>query len=342
LMSYIIDHVEEHLKRFDQYRYGVLKKVMEAPGSILPIVELSDDEYYEPVYYQQYGLLFIWEGAVIMPREIRERLLQVDAERLKAILTRNTEWIRLAQGLLFYYGNMGILKLKERVEHYTGQSIDYFEFWHVIHDLVRYDFSIQHSPFGFAHFMVDDPQRIELEQHSRPELDYYPFTKAQLLRAADDDFVDRHEGYRQFFSFLQMHWEMNEEEADLITADLVDRIKQGDAPSALVASLQEDLDFSAMSKLEVQELLDVLMVLMNKTRLWELKGYSPDELSKKEQKHLRPLPQHPIQAGRSVMNPIPQKTSSSGVVYNFQTKSKVGRNDPCPCGSGKKFKKCCG
>nr|WP_232301241.1 SEC-C metal-binding domain-containing protein [Gilvimarinus agarilyticus] len=21
---------------------------------------------------------------------------------------------------------------------------------------------------------------------------------------------------------------------------------------------------------------------------------------------------------------------------------KVGRNDPCPCGNGKKFKKCCG
>ena len=24
------------------------------------------------------------------------------------------------------------------------------------------------------------------------------------------------------------------------------------------------------------------------------------------------------------------------------TSSKVGRNDPCPCGSGKKYKKCCG
>jgi uncharacterized protein len=23
-------------------------------------------------------------------------------------------------------------------------------------------------------------------------------------------------------------------------------------------------------------------------------------------------------------------------------KAKVGRNEPCPCGSGKKFKKCCG
>jgi SWIM/SEC-C metal-binding protein len=24
------------------------------------------------------------------------------------------------------------------------------------------------------------------------------------------------------------------------------------------------------------------------------------------------------------------------------TSQKIGRNDPCPCGSGKKYKKCCG
>ncbi|MCI5655557.1 MAG: SEC-C domain-containing protein [Ruminococcus sp.] len=23
-------------------------------------------------------------------------------------------------------------------------------------------------------------------------------------------------------------------------------------------------------------------------------------------------------------------------------KQRIGRNDPCPCGSGKKYKKCCG
>ena len=26
----------------------------------------------------------------------------------------------------------------------------------------------------------------------------------------------------------------------------------------------------------------------------------------------------------------------------IETKVKIGRNDPCPCGSGKKYKKCCG
>jgi uncharacterized protein YchJ len=25
-----------------------------------------------------------------------------------------------------------------------------------------------------------------------------------------------------------------------------------------------------------------------------------------------------------------------------RAEEKVGRNDPCPCGSGKKYKKCCG
>ena len=35
----------------------------------------------------------------------------------------------------------------------------------------------------------------------------------------------------------------------------------------------------------------------------------------------------------------------AGVVMNepYQRKTKkIGRNDPCPCGSGKKYKKCCG
>ena len=27
---------------------------------------------------------------------------------------------------------------------------------------------------------------------------------------------------------------------------------------------------------------------------------------------------------------------------NNQNNNKIGRNDPCPCGSGKKYKQCCG
>ncbi|HJV44636.1 MAG TPA: SEC-C metal-binding domain-containing protein [Bacillota bacterium] len=340
LIPPIIDHVEEILGWFDHKRYSVLKKVIEVPNAILPVIVFSDNEDYEPVYYQHHGLMFLLENAVIMPHEIREKLLQVDAKRLKAILDRNTEWIQLTQGLLFYYGNMKLIELKNKVEYYTKQPIDFWAYMRVIYDFSRYDLGIEFSKFGVSHYMVIDPQRIELEQLNRPDLHYYPFTKAQILRAADDDYVDRHEGYRQFELFLRQNWEIDEVGADLMTGALVECIKQGDSPPKLVASLQNELDFSDMN--QVQELLNLLMVLMNKTRLWELKGHSPEEVLTKEQKVLKPLPKHPIQAGKSVLKPNSQKINDSGIVYNFETKMKVGRNDPCPCGSGRKFKKCCG
>ncbi|MBQ2470830.1 MAG: SEC-C domain-containing protein, partial [Ruminococcus sp.] len=41
----------------------------------------------------------------------------------------------------------------------------------------------------------------------------------------------------------------------------------------------------------------------------------------------------------------PTQTSGDGTDTANKTVrkgKKVGRNDPCPCGSGKKYKKCCG
>jgi len=57
----------------------------------------------------------------------------------------------------------------------------------------------------------------------------------------------------------------------------------------------------------------------------------------------RPAAQ-PVAAGTTARQPRPVATGSSGSSAR-QTRvggKKIGRNDPCPCGSGKKYKKCCG
>jgi hypothetical protein len=41
---------------------------------------------------------------------------------------------------------------------------------------------------------------------------------------------------------------------------------------------------------------------------------------------------------KQISMPLPSGSSTKPA----RTPTKVGRNDPCPCGSGKKFKKCCG
>ena len=43
-------------------------------------------------------------------------------------------------------------------------------------------------------------------------------------------------------------------------------------------------------------------------------------------------------AGAPMPKAQPRRAESDPVA----PRTKVGRNDPCPCGSGKKYKKCCG
>lgn len=343
LSAYMLDHLEEHLERQDHVRYGFLQKVMQAPGLALPIDENDIDLYEQLSYYERYGLLFGRnEGLAIMPHEIRDGLLRVDSERLRPILDRNTEWVQLTRGLLFYYGNMNVSGLVGKMKQYTGRSVDMDDYLNVISDLEFYDFSVISSSDGFCHYRVDDPSELAQEHRSRPELDFYPFTKAQVLRAAENEYVDRNAGYRRFVSFLRNNWALGKEEAEATAADLVNVVQHGGTPSSLVEYLQEELVFEGEQQL--RQLLDVLMEFMNKTRLWALKGYAPEEMFKAERRQPEapvtlPLQPHPV-LGRSAS--VSPENRSSGEVFDFQTKKKVGRNDPCPCGSGKKFKKCCG
>ncbi len=53
-----------------------------------------------------------------------------------------------------------------------------------------------------------------------------------------------------------------------------------------------------------------------------------------------PRSAYPMNAEISVE--LPRGSFSSGHVVLFQEPAQFGRNGPCPCGSGKRFKKCCG
>ncbi len=67
---------------------------------------------------------------------------------------------------------------------------------------------------------------------------------------------------------------------------------------------------------DLQELGQVMQEVWNKTTRWELGGRTPEEVSQETQ---RPPALH----------------------LHATSFPDVGRNDPCPCGSGLKFKKCC-
>ena len=56
--------------------------------------------------------------------------------------------------------------------------------------------------------------------------------------------------------------------------------------------------------------------------------------------HLYTLPQWKNIFEEAEMKHLYKEQKVSRTVVN--SSPKIGRNDPCPCGSGKKYKKCCG
>jgi len=59
--------------------------------------------------------------------------------------------------------------------------------------------------------------------------------------------------------------------------------------------------------------------------------------------HMSPTERAPEQSPQQAAAPSFMKNKSEKPAEPYRRKtSKVGRNDPCPCGSGKKYKKCCG
>ncbi|WP_391204726.1 plasmid pRiA4b ORF-3 family protein [Psychrobacillus sp. L4] len=86
--------------------------------------------------------------------------------------------------------------------------------------------------------------------------------------------------------------------------------------------LQKFLTRFEMKDMEqLNQYAQVIFDIANNTRIWENRGHTPEELFQMEKHYLKPMP---------------------STFLNVIDGGKTGRNDPCTCGSGKKYKKCCG
>lgn len=86
-----------------------------------------------------------------------------------------------------------------------------------------------------------------------------------------------------------------------------------------VGEILEEEDLVFRDEEAVGSFIELLTVFNNNTRNWANRGYTPLELGKLQRKK-RPKEEPRIKEAKRL---------------------KIGRNEPCPCGSGKKYKRCC-
>jgi len=224
---------------------------------------------------------------------------------------------------------MGTWPVKEKISELTGQEVDILEFMNVMSFACDFYGQARYTSYGYQDDRVFDAKKIVEEHRMRPGVDYYPFTKKQLLIAGDPDYVDKRPEMNSFIGFLLKHYRLSDQETNEIALQITNMINADSKQTLIIQYLQSWMEFPSFEF--VQQLTARIMELYNNTRQWVLKGHTPNELFQEERKYLKPLPTEPFKISRQ-----------NSKVIDLQTRTEVGRNDPCPCGSGKKYKKCCG
>ena len=162
---------------------------------------------------------------------------------------------------------------------------------------------------------VESLEELRIQQKGKPR--YYP-DRDDFMKFAEGDYIDPAKPYEDLKTYILKNKFRDKEGLDGVDGDLLDlheMIQDRVDPAGFIQYFI-DIGYPLHGINKINAFMQVVMTAYNNTRMFENNGYTPMELRKiyEEQRPKEPVIHQP---------------------------QKVGRNEPCPCGSGKKFKKCC-
>lgn len=189
-------------------------------------------------------------------------------------------------------------------------------------------FVLTHKDY-FVMESIMENNEFNLMLRKKADKPYYVPERDELLRYVDGGYFEKSKQYNDLLTYLKKNFfKPGDEKAEWLVEDIQGMCQFGvNIQTIFDAFNKMKISFKDMN--QANKVTQLIMDLSNNTRIWENNGFTPHEIFEKfEKTNLRPLPDKPLEFGGSN-------------VIDMKTRQKIGRNDLCPCGSGKKYKKCC-
>ncbi|MDC7278776.1 SEC-C metal-binding domain-containing protein [Butyrivibrio fibrisolvens] len=169
--------------------------------------------------------------------------------------------------------------------------------------------------------------------------DFYIPSAAQLNEIVINGYESSSLAYKKLKEFFKKKLKQSEELAINWCMQVWLSSYNGDMPTEVLKMLDEaGVVFD--SEEQMNELVGLMMAAHNNTRLRENRGHKPTELAGKEPLDRMPTIVPGSTKAAAILGEIKPQLENMGMTVEIG--KKVYPNDPCPCGSGKKYKKCCG
>lgn len=246
---------------------------------------------------------------LVVPNDIKEEIASLTAsKKYVSNLKERSEGIDFIDGLMIHYGLLlggdlySIITNKES-KIFKEENLDFY---------LNYIFrSYEAFTEGNAliHPFLFSPEDIYEELRVRQTIPYN-FSNEDFFLTLGRNFKETWgEEVQEFKNILSMT-KVKKSNIDSLTSELIFYIKN-DMDTQLIVELLTSYGVNLSDKDLADSLVNAFSKVFNSTAIWSLKGLSPSEATAR------------------------QKTT-------VKKEKEPGRNDFCPCGSGKKYKKCCG
>lgn len=170
-----------------------------------------------------------------------------------------------------------------------------------------------------AVIIFDDISDVLAERVGKP---FYVPPKNELLKYKDEFYFEKTKQYNALLRYVTKHFTGGSRSRAIDICEEIYLMCQQEFAMKDVLESFNRMGVVFESEEQLGLILNLVTDLANHTRLWVNNGHTPKELLS--------------------MHSSSQNNTEATLENNKKTKErKVGRNEPCPCGSGKKYKKCC-
>ena len=196
-----------------------------------------------------------------------------------------------------------------------------------------------HTEYGIlVHFDIFESGEVYPLLRSQVGKDFYIPSATQIEEITHDCYESSSLAYKKLHTFFMKKLHMESELATTWCLNVWMNSYNGDSPTEIIKDLNEhDAVFDGED--QIGEFMNLLMDAHNNTRLIENRGHKPVELHSNNFTGIPTIVPGSSKAA-SILGELQPQLSAMGIPVELG--KKVYPNDPCPCGSGKKYKKCCG
>jgi len=232
----------------------------------------------------------------------------------------------------------GIVHKEKVVEIFNQQNEEKIDVA-VLDNLIKENngfFTEQYAKIFKEYFISDaifDEDDFESELAQKEGKPYYIPEKKKLLKYSDNFYFEKNKEYRKLLNYVTKYiTDGNKFMADQICDDIQLACQDESFNFNYIFNEFDRRGYVFENEEQINDIAQLVIDLANNTRLWTNNGHTPNELVQ--------------MSGRGSMldpvlsNRVNEKGPNLKVVDGGRSK-KIGRNDPCPCDSGKKYKKCC-